>query len=65
MTVNGFVSALSRAFAHAHYFSRYLTVRFKIRTIGSNIVVALAGSLVWKDSLKESVVQWDVPRQLN
>ena len=44
------VSALPRARAHAHYFARYLTVTVKIRTLGGNVAVALAGSLVWWDS---------------
>ena len=50
----GFVSALlrvsARAHAHAHQFTRYLTVTVKIRTLGSNVAVALSGSLVWWDS---------------
>ena len=49
--VTGCVSAISHARAHAHYFARYLTVTVKIRTLGSNVAVALAGSLVLWGSL--------------
>ena len=51
MMVIGCVSALPHVFTHAHYFARYLTVTVKIRILGSNVKVALAGSLVWWDSL--------------
>ena len=47
LAVTGYVPALLRA----HYFARYLTVRVKISTLGSNVAVALAGSLVWWGSL--------------
>ena len=50
LAVTGFVSSPVRARAHAHYFARYLTVTVKIRTLGSNVPVVLAGSLVWWDS---------------
>ena len=49
LAVTGCVSDLPRARARAHYFARYLTVTVKIRTLGSNFVVALDGSLVWWD----------------
>ena len=51
LAVTGYVSALPRAHAHVHYFTRYLTVTVNIRTLGSNFAVALAGSLVWWGSL--------------
>ena len=51
LLVTGFVSALPRARARAHYFVRYLNVLVKISTLGSNVSVALAGSLVWWDPL--------------
>ena len=44
------VYALPRVRAGAHYFSCYLTVTVNIRTLGSNVAVALAGFLVWWDS---------------
>ena len=50
LAVTGCVSALPRARVRVHYFARYLTVMVKIRTLGSNVAVALAGSLVWWDS---------------
>ena len=46
LAVTGCVSALPRARAHVHYFVRYLIVTVKILTLGSNVVVALAGSLI-------------------
>ena len=49
LAVTGFVTALPRA--RAHYFARYLTVTFKIRIMGSNVAVALAGYLFWWGSL--------------
>ena len=42
---------LSRVRVCAHYFARYLTVTVKICTLGSNVAVALAGSIVWWGSL--------------
>ena len=45
------VSAILYACARAHYFARYVNVTVKIRTLGSNVSVALAGSLVLRDSL--------------
>ena len=51
LEVTGCVSTLPHMRARAHYFARYLTVTVKIRTLGSNVVVALAGSLVWWGSL--------------
>ena len=50
LAVTGCVSALLRARVHAHYFARYLTVTVKIHILGSNVAVALAGSLVCWDS---------------
>ena len=50
LAVTGFLSALLRAHVRAHYFARYLTVTVKILTLGSNVAVALAGSLIWWDS---------------
>ena len=50
LEVTGWVSTLPRAHMCAHYFTRYLTVMVKICTLGSNVAVALAGSLVWWDS---------------
>ena len=50
LVVTGCVSALPRACARAHHFARYLTVTVKIRTLGSNVAVAIAGYLVWWDS---------------
>ena len=61
MTVIGCVSVLPRAFVHAHYFARQLTVTVKICTPGSNVAVVLTGSLVWCDSLWNYVVRWDLP----
>ena len=55
LAVTGFVSSLPCARARAHYFARYLTVTVKIRTLGSNVSVALTGYLVW----------WDLPQRLN
>ena len=46
LAVTGCVSALTHVRAHAHYFARYLTVTVKIRTLGRNAAVALAGSHV-------------------
>ena len=51
LAVTGCVSALLRACVHVHYFGCYLTVTVKIFTLGSNVAVALAGSLVWWGSL--------------
>ena len=51
LTVTCCVSALPHAHARAHYFSRYLMITVKIRTLGSNVAVALSGSVVW----------WDLP----
>ena len=45
------MSDLLLARARGHYFARYLTAAFNIRTLGSNIAVALASSLVWWGSL--------------
>ena len=45
LAVTGYVYALLCALARAHYFARYLTVTVEIRTLGSNIAVALAGYL--------------------
>ena len=50
LALTSFVSALLHARARAHYLARYLTVTVKIHTLGSNVAVALAGSLVWWDS---------------
>ena len=52
LAVTGCVSALPRARVRArvHYFARYLTITVKIRTLGSNVAVSLAGSLIWWDS---------------
>ena len=62
LAVTGCVSALprthartharmhARMHARAHYFARYLTATVNICTLGINVVVALAGSLVWWDS---------------
>ena len=46
MTAIVHFSALPRAFAHGYYFAIYLNVAVKILTLGSNVAVALAGSLV-------------------
>ena len=51
LAVTGCVSALLRARARVHYFARYLTVTVKIRTLGSNVAVALDVSLIWWGSL--------------
>ena len=61
MMVIGCVSALPCAFAHAHYFARFLTVMVKIIIIGINVAVVLSGSLVWWNSVQDYVVQWDLP----
>ena len=50
LAVMGRMSALPHAPARAHFFARYLTVTFKIRTLESIFPVLLAGSLVWWDS---------------
>ena len=50
LAASGFVSALPRAPAHAHYFARYLTVTVNIQTLEIIFLVSLAGSLVWWDS---------------
>ena len=50
LAVTGCVRTLLRVRARAHYFARYLTATVKICILGSNVVVALAGSLVWWDS---------------
>ena len=50
LEVTGCVSDLLRARAHAHYFVRSLNVTVKIHTLGSNVAVALPGSLVLWDS---------------
>ena len=50
LAITGWVYALPRAHAHAHYFARQLMVTVKIRTLGSNVPVALSGYLVWWDS---------------
>ena len=50
LAVTGCVSALPHARVRAHHFVRYLTVTVKIRTLGSIVPVAIAGSLVWWDS---------------
>ena len=47
LAVTGYVSALLRARARAHYFARYLTVMVKICTLGINVAITIAGSLVW------------------
>ena len=47
LAVTCYVSALSRAHAPVHYFSRYFIVTVKIRALGSNVAVAIAGSIVW------------------
>ena len=54
-SVTGFVPTLLRAHVHAHYFACYSNVTVNICTLGSNVIVALAGSLVW----------WDSPEWLN
>ena len=51
LVVTGFMSALQRACAYAHYFARLLTVTVRIRTLGSNAAVATDGSIVWWGSL--------------
>ena len=51
LAVTGCVSDLPRARAHAYYFARYFTVMVKIRTLGINVAVALASSLVWFGSI--------------
>ena len=50
LAVTSCVSAISHARMRAHYFEFYLTVTVNIRTLGSNVPVAFAGSLVWWDS---------------
>ena len=50
LAVTGCVSALTRARVRAYYFARYLAVTVKICTLGSNVALALAGSLIWWDS---------------
>ena len=49
LAVTGCVYNFPRAPARA-YFSRYVTVAVKIRTLESIFLVLLAGSLVWWDS---------------
>ena len=51
LVVTGCVSALLCAHARVHYFARYLTVTVNIQTLGSNVAVALAGSILWWGSL--------------
>ena len=51
LAVTGCVSALLHARTRTHYFACYLTVTVKIHTLGSNVAVALAGSLVQWSSL--------------
>ena len=55
LAVTGCVSDLLRARACAHYFARYLMLTVNICTLGSNVIVALAVSLVW----------WNSPEWLN
>ena len=50
LVVTGCVSALPRVPVRAHYFSRYLTVTVKIRTLENIFPVSLSGSLAWLDS---------------
>ena len=57
----GCVSAFPRALAHAHYSLCYLLVMVKISIQGINVSVVINGSLVWWDSLQDSVVQCDFP----
>ena len=51
LSLTGFVYALLRTRVHGHYFAGYLTVTVKICTLGRNVAVALAGSLVRWGSL--------------
>ena len=51
LAVTGCVPALPCAHVCVHYLARYLTVTVKVRTLGSNVSVALAGSLVRWGSL--------------
>ena len=53
----GCVSVPPHAFAHAHYFARCLNLTVKILTLGSNAAVVLTDSLVYWDSLQDSVVR--------
>ena len=50
LRLTGCVYALPRARACVHYFALYSTLTVNIRTLGSNVPVALAGSLVCWDS---------------